>query len=339
MTRMVKPSTTHFTAPMRWRIASLLVPFFAVLCAAPAWGAYPEKPIKLVVPYVPGSTADTVGRAVAEGLAKRLQQAVVVENRPGGNAQIGTEAAARAPADGYTLLLGNLDSHVLNALLYTKLRYQPERDFTPLAMVGVTHLILVSGTALDAKNVVELIAAAKRAPGKLNYGTWGLGSAAHLWMSLLEQTAGIDMTHIPYQGTPQAMNALLGNQIDLMFLPPSLAVASQQAGKLRIIGSTAPVRSVQFPKVPTLAEQPALGGFEASTWFALYAPAGLPVDIAALLNRETNTVLQMPELRLSFQALALAPLGGSAAVLAQTMSDERVKWARVIATRKISPLD
>ena len=158
-------------------------------------------------------------------------------------------------------------------------------------------------------------------------------------MSLLEQKAGIDTTHIPYQGTPQAMNALLGNQIDLMFLPPSLAAASQQAGKLRIVGSTAPVRSVQFPKVPTLAEQPALGGFEASTWFALYAPAGLPVDIAALLNRETNTVLQMPELRLSFQALALAPLGGSAAVLAQTMSDERVKWARVIATRKISPLD
>ncbi len=326
----------HFTPRLCLFIAAALT----FLCALPAaLAAYPDKPVKLVVPYVAGSTADTVGRVLADGLAKRLQQPVVVDNRPGGSAQIGTEATARAPADGYTLLLGNLDSHVLNALLYTKLRYQPERDFTPLAMVGVTHLILVSGTALDAKNAAELIATAKRAPGKLNYGTWGLGSAAHLWMSLLEQTAGIEMTHIPYQGTPQAMNALLGNQIDLMFLPPTLAVANQETGRMRIVGITAPVRSPQYAQVPTLAEQPGLGGFEASTWFALYAPAGLPANIAARLNAETNAVLQTQELRDKFTLLALTPLGGSAAALTQTMTDERAKWGRVITTRKIPPLD
>src|SRR4051812_16784918 len=232
-----------------FRLASVLA------FAASAHAAWPEKPVKIIVPYVAGSPADTVARTLGDGLAKRLNQPVVVENRPGANALIGTQAAARSAPDGYTLVIGNLDTHALNPLLYKTPGYDPERDFAPIVLVSRPTLMLVGSPALQAKTGAELIALAKAQPGKLTYGTWGLGSAAHLWGIQLEQAARIDLLHVPYQGSPAAANALFGNQIDLMFMSPAQALPSEKAGKLKIIGSTAAKRVPQWANVPTLAEQ------------------------------------------------------------------------------------
>jgi tripartite-type tricarboxylate transporter receptor subunit TctC len=307
---------------------------FAFAVAASAHAAWPDKPVKIVVPYVAGSPADTVARTIGEGLAKRLNQSVVVENRPGANALIGTQAAARAPADGYTLAIGNLDTHSLNPLLYKSPGYEPERDFAPVVLVSRPTLVLVGSPALPARNGAELIALAKAQPGKLTYGTWGLGSVAHLWGIQLEQTAGIDVLHVPYQGSPAAANALFGNQIDLMFMSPAQALPAEKAGKLKIIGSTAGKRVAQWAQVPTLAEQ-GFPGYEGATWFGIFAPAKTPVEVIDVLNRELNAVLKAPETTEKFAAMAMTAEGGSREELARTMAASRKRWAQIIADRRI----
>jgi tripartite-type tricarboxylate transporter receptor subunit TctC len=299
-----------------------------------AHAAYPERPITLVVPYVPVSPADVVARTLGEGLGRRLGQTVIVENKPGGNTQIGAVFVARAKADGYTLVLGNMDSHAINPLLYKNLPFDVERDFAPVVPVVTSTTMLIASPGLAAKNGAELIAAAKAQPEKLTYGSWGLGSVAHLWGVLLEQSAGVQLYHVPYQGSPAAMTALMGNQIDLMFTAPALAVAGAQQGKLKIIGSTSAQRLPQYPDIPTLAEQ-GFRGYEGSTWFGVFAPAGTPADVLAKLNTEFNAVLRSPETATRFATLSMVPQGGTREALAQMQRDSRGKWARIIADRKI----
>jgi tripartite-type tricarboxylate transporter receptor subunit TctC len=302
--------------------------------AASAQAAYPDKPVKLIVPYVAGSPADNVTRTLGEGLAKRLKQPVVVENRPGANALIGTQALARSAADGYTIGIGNLDTHALNPLLYKAPGYDGERDFAPIVLVSRPTLMLVGSPALAAKTGAELIGLAKGQPGKLTYGTWGLGSAAHLWGIQLEQSAKIDLLHVPYQGSPAAANALFGNQIDLMFMSPAQALPSEKAGKIKILGSTAEKRVPAWSHVPTLAEQ-GFASYEGTTWFGIFAPAQTPADVLDLLNRELNAVLQSPETVEKFAAMAMTPEGGARQVLATTVQASRARWARTISEKKI----
>jgi tripartite-type tricarboxylate transporter receptor subunit TctC len=307
---------------------------FTLACSTAAHAAYPDKPIKLVVPYVAGSPADSVARTLGDGLSRRLKQAVVVENRPGANALIGTQALARAPADGYTIGIGNLDTHALNPLLYKNTGYDAEKDFAPVVLVSRPTLMLVASPALAARGGAEVIALAKAQPGKLTYGTWGLGSAAHLWGIQLEQTARIDMLHVPFQGSPAAANALFSNQIDLMFMSPAQALPSEKAGKLKIVGSTAAKRVAAWSQVPTLAEQ-GFTGYEGSTWFGIFAPAQTPADVLELLNRELNAVLQAPETAEKFASMARTAEGGARQELAQTVVASRRKWAQTIAEKKI----
>lgn len=311
--------------------ASLLAAAFA---ATTVHAAYPDKPIKLVVPYVAGSPADNVARTLGEGLSQRLKQPVVVENRPGANALIGTQFAARSAPDGYTIAIGNLDTHSLNPLLYKTPGYEPERDFAPVVLVSRPTLMLVASPGLAARNGSELIALAKAQPGKLTYGSWGLGSVAHLWGIQLEQAAGIDMLHVPFQGSPAAANALMGNQIDLMFMSPAQALPAEKGGKVKIIGSTAAKRVAAWQQVPTLAEQ-GFPGYEGATWFGIFAPAQVPADVLELLNRELNAVLKSPATIEKFATMAMTPEGGARQDLAQQMAASRKRWAQVIADKKI----
>ncbi len=306
----------------------------SALMAGTAHAAWPDKPVKLVVPYVAGSPADQVARTLGDGLARRLNQPVVVENRPGANALIGTQAVARVPADGYTLAVGNLDTHSLNPLLYKAPGYDPERDFAPVVLVARPTLMLVASPALPARTGQELVALAKAQPGKLTYGTWGLGSVAHLWGIQLEQTAHIDLLHVPYQGSPAAANALMGNQIDLMFMSPAQALPAEKGGKLKILGSTAARRVPQWAQVPTLAEQ-GFPGYEGATWFGIFAPARTPADVLERLNTELNAVLKAPETAEKFAAMAMTPEGGPREELARTMAASHKRWAQIIADKHI----
>ncbi len=306
--------------------------------AGPAWSQRPDQPIRLMVPFVAGSVVDVVARALGEAMSRRMGQPVLVENRPGANAQIGSEAVARSAADGLTLMLGTMDSHALNPLVYGKLRYDPVKDFAPIGLVGTQSLVLVGANGAPFRNGAELIAEARKAPGRFNFGTWGLGSVAHVWMAMLERSAGVELNHIPFQGTPAALNALMGNQIDLMFLPPLLALSNQQAGKLRIIGSTAARRASAFPDIPTLAEQ-GFAGYEGTTWFALFAPAGIGADVQSRLNRELNAALKQPEVMDKLNGFSMLPTGGEPATLTRTMADSRAALGRAIIERKIQLLD
>lgn len=324
------------TETARGRMSLMVAHFAAALLgtAALAAQAFPDKPIALIVPYVPGSPADTVARTLGDGLAKRLGQPVLVENRPGGNTQIGTAFTARAQPDGHTLMLGNMDSHAVNPLLAKNLPYDTERDFAPVVLVARPTTVLVASPGGAVRNAAELLAVAKAQPDKLTYGSWGQGSVAHLWGALLEQMAGIRLYHVPFQGSPAAMQALMGNQIDLMFAPPAVALAQAQAGKLRIIGSTAAQRLPQYPDLPTLAEQ-GFTGFEGSTWFGVFAPARTPAAVLADLNREFNAVLKSPETAARLATLSMTPLGGPPDDLATLQRDSRARWARLIAERGI----
>lgn len=306
----------------------------ALALSTPAHADYPDKPLKLIVPYVAGSPADAVARTLGEGLATRLKQPVVVENRPGANALIGTQAAARSAADGYTLVIGNLDTQALNPLLYKNAGYESARDFAPIILVSRPTLLLVARPGLAASSGAELIALARSQPGKLSYGTWGLGSVAHLWGIQLEQTAGIDLLHVPFQGSPAASQALMGNQIDLMFMSPAQGLPAAKEGKVRIIGSTAAQRVEQWKDVPTLAEQ-GFTGYEGQTWFGLFAPAKTPAAVVERLNRELDAVLKEPATAQKFATMAMTPEGGAPQLLARTVADSREKWARVIAEKKI----
>jgi len=318
----------------------LLAPRFLLTClalcaSASAVAAYPDKPIRLVVPYVAGSPADNAARRLGEGLTQRLGQTVIVENKAGANGMIGSEQVARAAADGYTIMIGNMDTHALNPLLYKTMRYDPVRDFEPVSLLGMLSTILVARPGATFNDGPSLIAQAKREPGKLTYGSWGLGSVAHLWGGLAEDLAGIQLLHVPFQGTPAALNALLGSQIDLLFAPPSVAVANAKTGKLKIIGYTAGKRLAAYPDVPTLAEQ-GFANYEGTTWFGIFAPAKTPVDRLDLLNKEIRAVLASPAMMETAATLTMDVRGGDRQQLATVMQESRTKWGRIIQEKNIS---
>src|SRR5690606_29057618 len=265
--------------------------------AAQAW---PARPIRFVVPYPPGGPLDQVARALAEKLREPLGQPVVVENRPGAGGNIGADLVAKAAPDGYSIVMGAVATHAINPYLYAKMPYDANRDFTPITRVATVPNVLVlnpqTAERLGIRSLRDLIAYARKNPGKLNYGSGGNGSAGHLAGELLEAQAGISMVHIPYGGAAPAQLGLLAGQTDLMFDNLASATPQIRAGKLQAFAVTTPQRSSFFPELPTVAES-GLKDFDISTWFGVFAPAGTPRPIVDRLNTEFTRALSAPDIR------------------------------------------
>ncbi len=306
----------------------------AVLLGASSSGVaqekYPNRPVRVIVPFAAGGTTDIFARLIADKLSQTLGQQFVVENRGGAGGNIGADAVAKAAPDGYTLVMGTVGTHAINPSLYAKMPYDPLTDFEPVAFAaGVPNLMVVNPKNVKATSVKDFIAEAKAAPKKFSMASSGNGTSIHLSGELFKQMTGVEMPHVPYRGSGPAINDLVGGQVDVMFdnLPSSIEQA--KAGNLRALAVTSAARSPAMPDIPTLAES-GLPGFEASSWFALFAPKGTPADITEKLNAEVRTALAAPDLAKRF-----AELGGeikpmSPAELMAYVRAEHAKWAQVV---------
>ena len=305
-----------------------------LLCAAAgAQAQYPNRPIRLVVPFTPGTGIDILARVFAQKLQDRLKNPVVVENRPGASGNIGTEAVAKAPADGYTLLM-TATTLVQSAVLNKSVPYDP-KGLTPVGLAAIGNLSLVAHPSVPAKNVAELVALAKAQPGKLNYASSGQGTPYHLAMELLKLHFKLELLHVPYKGTAGAVTDLLGGQIQLMFLPVHVALPFAQSGKLNMLASGGAQRSPVTPDVPSLAEA-GMRDIDVDIWYALLGPAGLPREVVTLLNSELAAVLRDPETRAGLLKQGLSPQTGTPGDLAKLIDADLERWGRVVREARIS---
>jgi tripartite-type tricarboxylate transporter receptor subunit TctC len=297
---------------------------------------YPARPVKIIVPFPAGGATDILTRVVGQKLSERIGQQMPIDNRPGAGANIGAEAAAKSPPDGYTLLMGSIASHSIALSYYKTLGYDVRKDFAPIAMTGAITNVLVVHPALPVRNVRELIALARAHPGQLNFASSGTGGLIHLTGELFKQLAKIDIVHVPYKGTALFLPDLLNGQIAMSLdtLPPHLPFI--KTGKLRALAVTTVKRSPVLPDLPTVAEA-ALPGFESVAIYALLAPAGTSKDIVTSLNRETNVVLQMGDVKDKLSAQGIEPLGGTPEAVSAIIRNEVAKWARVIKEGGITP--
>lgn len=310
----------------------------ASLLAAPAAAQqdYPNRPIRLIVPYPPGGPTDLIGRVVSELLAKRLGQQVIVDNRGGAATVIGAEIAARAPADGYTLLLATVTTLAVTPALQKKLPYHPERDFTPISMLAAQPYLLAVSPSLPALSVKQLVAYAKANPGKLSFASAGIGAGAHLAGEMLKHMAAIDVVHIPYKGTGPAITDLISGQVAFMFGGISAVYPHAQAGKLRVLAVSTARRSPALPDIPTVAEG-GIPGYGTNTWNSLVAPRGTPRHIVERLNAETVAVLNQPEVRERLRAQGIDPDPGTPAQLAAHIKSELARFDKLIKAIGLQP--
>jgi tripartite-type tricarboxylate transporter receptor subunit TctC len=297
--------------------------------------AYPTKPIRLIVPFAPGGGTDIIGRAIAPHLGQALGQQVIVDNRPGAGTIIGAELAARSPPDGYTIFMGINGTMAINPSMYRKLPYDPVKDFTPIGLLGVGPNVLVVHPSLPARNVKELIAIAKAYPGKLLFASSGTGGAPHLAGELLKSTAKIDMVHIPYKGAGPATIDLVAGHVQVMFAGLGAAIPHIRSGKLRGLAVASASRSASIPELPTIADT--LPGFEASTWFALFAPANTPREIIARLNTEVNKVMARKDVQQQLLAQGYETGTSTPEQLAAKLKQDIPRWAGVIRSAGIQP--
>lgn len=316
--------------PTRRRLLAML----AMLALDPAQAAWPERPIRLIVPFPPGGPNDVVARLVAEPLARRLGQAVVVDNRAGAGGTIGSEAGAKAAPDGYTLTLGSTSSHSLPTLLGQKIGYSPTASFAPVGLIGRTPTVLLVSPHVAATDHAAFMQLARAQPGRLNYGSSGNGTLNHLIAEYYKAQTGLFLVHIPYRGTGQAMADLLAGQIDLMFDAAITAQPQVRAGKLRALAVSGGTRLADLPQVPTF-EELGLKDFQGNLWVGLLAPSGTAEAVLRRLNDELQAVLQQPEVRTRMAALGFEPLPGPPAGLSRHMQSVQDAWARVIRERRI----
>lgn len=314
-------------------IARLLGSVFALL-AALAGGdalaqAYPSKTVTLLVPYAPGGGHDAMARIVAEKLGPRLGQTVVVENKPGAAGMIGTEQVVRAAPDGYTLLFSSPAEIVVAPSVYRTMRYDPVRDLTPITQVGDTPLVLMAHPSVGVKTVAELIAKAKKEPGKLSFGTSGTGSSQHLAGAWINNLAGIDLQHVPYKGAGPATNDLLGGNVPLGILGMAPVLKHIQAGRIVALAVMTPKRVDWAKDTPTVAETPGMEGFQANHWMGLLGPAGMPPEVVAKLQGEVAAVLAMPEVRERLRGLGIDPVGSSTEDFRRFLAEERERFAKM----------
>lgn len=311
----------------------LLTLIVALMPAIAAAQAYPSKPIHWIVPFPPGGPTDLLARTIGQKLSEAWGQPVIVENKPGAAGNLGVDLAAKAPADGYTLVVVPTGNIAVNPTLFPNLPYK-QSDLAPVTMLATVENVLVVNPDVAAKSMQELVALAKAKPGALSFASPGAGSQAHLAGELIMLTAGVDMTHVAYKGTGPALNDLLGGQVSMMFSQMSSALPYIRAGKLRAIGSASLKRSPLMPELPTIAEQ-GFPGFEATSWYALMVATGVPQEVIGKLNTETVRILRLPEVREKLLGLGAEPVGDTPVELAATIKKESVRWAEVIRKQGI----
>jgi len=316
----------------RFAAAALLI-----AAALPAFGQpYPAKTLRFIAPFPPGGGVDIVARAMADKLSPRLGQSIVVENKPGAGMTIGTDLAAKSAPDGYTLLVGPIGSQAIVHHMYPKRSFDFARDFAPVARIGYGTIAFIVPQSSPARSVQEFVALAKANPGKLTFASSGTGALIHLTGELFKQAAGIELTHIPYKGTTQLLPDLMDGRIDMALDSLPAYLPHLKAGKVRALAVASRGRSPVLPELPTMAEA-GVPGVVSATDYALFAPAGTPKEIVALLNREVNAVLEMPDLRAKLTAQGVEIVGGTPESVRAEFAEELAKWGRVIADAKLKP--
>jgi tripartite-type tricarboxylate transporter receptor subunit TctC len=305
----------------------------ALFSSAAGAQAWPNKPVRILIAFPPGGAIDIVARVMSPKLSESLGQPVLVENRPGAGGLVGTELAAKAAPDGYTVFFGTLGNLSVNPLLYPKLPFDIGRDFAPLTQVVSTTFMLYVNPSLPVKSVADLIAYAKARPGGINYSSSGNGGAPHLAGELFNSMTGVKMVHVPYKGSSQSVTDVMGGQVQLTFDSLALGLPYVKAGKLRAVATLGPKRIAQLPDVPAVNET--LPGYEVTNWFGMVIPAATPKDIVTRLHAEILRVLRLPEVRDSLVAQGTEPVGSSPEEFGAFMKSEAVKWARVIREANI----
>ena len=309
----------------------------AALALAPAFAqAWPSRPIKLIVPFPPGSSPDVIARLIAEPLGRALGQAVVVDNKPGAGGNIGTATVAHAEPDGYTFLFTIQGPLVTAPILNKGLGYDPARDLAPVTLVATSPNVLVVDPKLGANTLADFVRIAKEKRGQLNYGSVGLGSASHLAMELFKTRAGIDLVHVPYQGFPQIVSAILAGEVQAGFMVPGIAIGQIRAGKLKALGVTTLGRAGSLPAYPTLVEQ-GYADFEAISWQAVLAPAGTPKPIIERVAGELIRIIKSDEVRGKMLGQYFSAAGTAPEALSGLMKTERERWAKVIKAAGVKP--
>jgi tripartite-type tricarboxylate transporter receptor subunit TctC len=311
-----------------FRAAVLALCALAGAAATPAWAqGYPARPVRMIVPFAPGGPTDLVARIVAQKLGEAWGQQVIVDNKPGALSTIGADAAAKAPPDGYTLLLGTSTSNAASVSLFSKLPYDPAKDFAPISLIGLAPLVLVVHPALPVQSVKELIEMARSQPGKLNFA--GGSSSAQAGGELFKALTGVSMVHVPYKGNAPGLADVMAGQVHLMFDAMNTALPQIKGGKVRALAVTSASRSGVAPELPTMAEA-GVPGFELVPWLALYAPAGTPKDIVAKVAADTARLMKLPETAEKFRAQGIDPVGSTPEHLAAYQAAEIVKWAQLV---------
>jgi tripartite-type tricarboxylate transporter receptor subunit TctC len=308
------------------RLFALALLVLAQSALAQAW---PSKPVRLIVPYPPGGSADILARAIGQKLSEGIGQQVIIDNRPGAGTAIGAEAAARAAPDGYTILLGTVSSHAINPALTPGLKYDPVKDFAPVSLVASIPFALIVHPSLPAASVKDLIALAKAKPGSLNFSSAGTGTSNHLAGELFKSMTGTFMVHIPYKGSAPALNDLIAGQVQLMFDLVLTTAPHVKSGAVHALAVTGHERSQALPGVPTVAES-GVPGYEVSAWFGFFAPAGTPPAIVTALNAETVKALRLPDLRERLASQGADALTSTPEQFATYVREELGKWTRVV---------
>ena len=322
--------------PSRRQLSTLLGASLLSLGAAPlAWAqsAASQAPLKLIVPFTPGTGIDLIARTLGPKLSQRLNRPVVVENRVGASGNIGTEAVVRAAPDGTTLLV-SVNTLVMNRALYPAMGFDPVKDLTAISQTSWGQLLLVTHPKSNYKTAAELVEAARKQPGRINYASPGMGTPHHLSMELFKNTAQVFLTHIPYRGTGPAVTDLLGGQVDVMFLPIHVALAHIRTGRLVAQGIGSDKRHPLLPELPTLAESKA-GNVNVGMWFGVFAPKGTPADIVNLYNSEINQLLAGDDVKKAFVSQGMDPLGSTPQAFAQLVERDAERWARLIKDQGI----
>ena len=300
-----------------------------------ALAAYPDKPVRIVIPFAPGGPSDMLGRAIAQKLNVALGQPVIAENKPGAGTNLAAEFVAKAAPDGYTLLLMMVGTQAINEAMYPKLAYNTVRDFAPITLTAASSLILAAHPSVPAKNLKELVALSKANPGKFNYGTAGAGTPLHLGGLLFNNLSGTDFQHVPYKGAGPAMNDVLGGQIQLILAGTPSVLAHLKSGKLNAMGVTSLKRSTNAPEVPTIAES--YPGFEVELVYALVAPAGTPKDVVSRLNLEVTKLLQDAEMRDKLAGQGFEVRTSTPEQLGSYIKSEIAKWAPLVKESGVKP--
>ena len=302
--------------------------------SAIAQQSFPVRPIRLVVPFAPGGGTDIIARALARGLEVELGQSAIVDNKPGASTIVGTEAVARSSPDGYSLLVATL-AHAVNPSLHAKLPFNTDTAFAPVTLIASSHNVLVVKADSSFKSVADIIAAAKATPNKLTYASQGQGTSAHLAGELFKNLAKVDITHVPYRGAAPALNDLLGGHVDMMFATNAAVASFVAGGQLRALAITAPAGQSKMPNVPAVADA-GLPGYVVDSWYALFAPAGTPLDVVEKLNAAIKKAAQTPEFAKLALSEGLIVKAGSPQELADYVKADEIRWRKIVIENKIT---